>query len=101
MKPDDKEIDDLVKALSSKHGLKFDELVNQSKKLATYIKRLGNFNFVEPDPLPDIPHVGRVIVDAVLQVGHDFEKQVRKRVEYIKNYDEAVTVSGFLRIRET
>ena len=37
-------------------------------------------------------------MDAVLQVGHDYEKQVRKRVEYIKNYDEAVTVSGFLRI---
>jgi hypothetical protein len=98
MTPDDKEIDDLLKALSSRHGLKFDELVNQSKQLATYIKGLGNFNFVAPDPLLDIPHIGRVIVDAVLQVGHDYEKQVRKRVEYIKNYDEAVTVSGFLRI---
>jgi hypothetical protein len=97
MKPGHKEISHLVKALSSRHGLKFDELAKQSRKLATYIKGLGNFNFVEPDPLMDIPHVGRVIVDAVLQVGHDYEKQVRKRVEYIKKYDEAVTVSGFLR----
>ncbi len=98
MKPDDKEIDDLVKALTSRHSLKFDELVNQSRKLATYIKGLSNFNFAEPEPLLDIPHVGRVIVDAVLQVGHDYEKQVRKRVEKIKKYNEAGTVSGFLRI---
>lgn len=98
MKPDHKEIDDLAKALTSRHGLKFDELVKQSIKLATYIKRLDNFNFVEPDSLLNIPHVGRVIVDAVLQVGHSYEKQVRKSVERIKNYDEAATLSGFLGI---
>jgi hypothetical protein len=98
MKPDEKEIDALVKALSSRHGLTFDELVKQSKKLATYIKGLDNFRFVEPDPLLDIPHVGRVIVDAVLQVGHNYEKQVRKRVEHIKSYPEAATVSGFLHL---
>lgn len=98
MKPNEKEIDVLVKALRSRHGLRFDELLKQSNKLATYIKGLDNFRFIEPDPLLDIPHVGRVIVDVVLQVGHDYEKQVRKRVEYIKNYHEAATVSGFFRI---
>lgn len=98
MRPNDKEIDVLVKALSSRHGLRFDELLKQAEKLAIYIKRLDDFEFREPDPLVDIPHVGRVIVDAVLQVGHSYERQVRKRVEYIKNYDKAATVSGFLRI---
>lgn len=98
MKPDEKEIDVLVKALSSRHGLRFDELVRQAEKLANYIKGLDDFESVEPDALVDSPHVGRVIVDAVLQVGHSYEGQVRKRVEYIKNYDEATTVSGFLRI---
>jgi hypothetical protein len=98
MEPDDIKIDELVKALRSRQGSKFDELLNQSKTSVSYIKGLGDFNFVEPDPFLDIPHVGRVVVDAVLQVGHDYEKQVRKRVEYIKNYDEAATVSGFLRI---
>ena len=98
MKPDEKEIDSLVKALSLRHGLKFDELVKQSRKLATYIKGLDNFRFVETDPLLDIPHVGRVIVDAVLQVGHNYEKQIRKIVEHIKSYSEAATVSGFLHL---
>ena len=97
MRPNDKEIDVLVKALSSRHGLRFDELLKQAEKLAIYIKGLDDFEFREPDPLVDIPHVGRVIVDAVLQVGHSYERQVRKRVEYIKNYDKAATVSGFLR----
>jgi hypothetical protein len=77
MKPDEKEIDVLVKALSSRHGLRFDELVRQEDKLAIYIKGLNDFEFRETDPLVDIPHVGRVIVDAVLQVGHNFEKIVR------------------------
>jgi len=98
MKPDEKGKDVLVKTLRSMHGLRFDEFVKQAEKLAIYIKGLDDFRFVETDPLLDIPHVGRVIVDAVLQVGHDFEKQVRKRVKCIKNYDEAATVPGFLRI---
>ena len=98
MKPDEKEIDALIKALSSMHGLRFNELARQAEKLANYIKGLDDFEFREPDPLVDIPHVGRVIVDAVLQVGHNYEKQVRKRVERIKSYPEAATLSGFLSI---
>ena len=48
MKPDDKEIDDLVKALSSKHVLRFDELVRQAEKLANYIRGLDDFESLEP-----------------------------------------------------
>jgi len=98
MKPDEKEIDALIKALSSMHGLRFNELARQAEKLADYIKGLDDFEFREPDPLVDIPHVGRVILDAVLQVGHNYEKQVCKRVERIKSYPEAATLSGFLSI---
>jgi hypothetical protein len=35
-------------------------------------------------------------VDAVLQVGHDYEKQVRKRVERVRGHPEAATLSGFI-----
>ena len=98
MKPEKKEVDVLIKSLRSLHGLRFDELVKQAEKLANYIKDLDDFERWEPDPVVDIPHVGRVIVDAVLQVGHSYEGQVRKRVEKIKRYDEAATVSGFLHI---
>ena len=55
MKPDEKEIDALVKALSLRHGLKFDELVKQSKKLATYIKGLDNFHFVHGQHRVQLP----------------------------------------------
>jgi hypothetical protein len=94
----EEEIALLIKSMRDTHGFRFDELLDRSKQLATHIKRLDDFHLVEPDPLMDIPHVGRVIVDAVLQVGHDYEKQVRKRVEKIIQYDEAATVSGFLRL---
>jgi len=98
MKPDEKEIDGFAKALRSRHALRFDELVKQAEKLAIYIKALDDFKFVQTDPLLDIPHVGRVIVDAVLQVAHDYEKQVRSRVEKIITHPEASTISGFLHL---
>lgn len=50
---------------------------------------------VDPDPLLSVEHAGRVVVDGVLQVGHDYEKQVRKRVEKVRSCPEATTISGF------
>ena len=89
-------IDELIRSLKSRHGLKFDELKKLALKFADYLKTLDGFKIVDPDPLIQIEHVGRVIVDAVLQVGHDWEKQVRKRVERIRDYPEAATLSGFI-----
>lgn len=98
MKLENKEIEILVKDLRSRHQVKFDELLRQSKKLVAYVRGLNNFVCAEPDPILNVPHVGRVIVDAVLQVGHDYEKQVRKRVHKIISFPEASTISGFLKL---
>jgi len=95
MKPDITQIDDLVRNLKDRHGDKFGQLRNEAGKFSKFIKALPGFRIVDPDPLLFIEHVGRVIVDGVLQVGHDYEKQVRKRVNEISNYQEAVSLSGF------
>jgi hypothetical protein len=98
MRPDKSEADKLVESLKSRHGLRFDELSRHARQFADFLKKLDSFRLVDLDPLLQHQHVGRVIVDGVFQVGHDFEKQVRKRVECIAKYPEAATVSGFIRL---
>ena len=95
MKPDRIQIDDLVRDLEKRHGGKLDLLKNEARRFSRYIKALPTFRLVDPDPLLFVEHVGRVVVDGVLQVGHDYEKQVRKRVNQISNCKEAHTLSGF------
>ena len=95
MKPDRTQIDDLVRDLERRHGGKLDLLKNEAKRFSRFIKALPVFRIVDPDPLLYVEHVGRVVVDGVLQVGHDYEKQVRKRVHQIANYQEAGSLSGF------
>jgi len=95
MKPDRAQIEDLIRRLEKSHGVKFGQLKNEGKRFSGFLKALPKFRLVDPDPLLFVEHVGRVAVDGVLQVGHDYEKQVRKRVEKIRSYQEARTVSGF------
>jgi len=98
MRPDKSEADKLLESLRSRHGLRFDELNQHARQFADFLKQLESFRLVDLDPLSQPQHVGRVIVDGVFQVGHDYEKQVRKRVERIVKYPEAATVSGFIRL---
>ncbi len=86
----------LLQTLQSRHSFIFNDLLSQSFIFISYLKNLSEFKLVDPDPLLYIPHVGRVIIDGVLQVGHNYEKQVRKRVNIIIKYDEAATMSGFV-----
>lgn len=95
MKPDEIQIDDLVRNLKKRHGVKSEQLRNEGIRFSRFLRALSGFKLVDPDPLLFVEHVGRVVVDGVLQVGHDYEKQVRKRVEQIRSYPEAGSASGF------
>jgi len=100
MKPDRTQAKDLVRNLENKHGVKFDQLNMEARRFSEFLKGLSGFKLGEPDPLLSVEHVGRVIVDGVLQVGHDYEKQVRKRIERIRSYPQAGSVSGFRLLME-
>ncbi len=100
MKPDRIQIDELVCDLEQGHLNKFDLLKNEAIRFSRFLKTLPAFRIVDPDPLLSIEHVGRVIVDGVLQVGHGYEKQVRKRVYRISKYKEAEFLSGFRKLLE-
>jgi hypothetical protein len=97
MKPEQKQIEELSVYLKKQHGVKYENLKISGLKFANFLRELPGFNqcLGDPDPLLQAEHVGRVIVDGVLQVGHSYEKQVRSRVERIRGYPEAATVSGF------
>lgn len=101
MKPDENQIDDLVRSIEKRHGDKSEQLRNEGRRLGRFLRVLPGFRLVDPDPLLFVEHVGRVIVDGVLQVGHDYEKQVRKRVEQISKYPEAGSMSGFKLLLES
>lgn len=89
-----------TKALSTKlqqlHGPRLQELEREASSFASYLRSLSGFRFVDAE-LP-AGHVGVVIVDGVLQVAHDYEKQVRKRVALIQQVQAASTVSGFIHV---
>jgi len=74
-----------------------DDLFTEVTKLVTYIKSLqsqGKFN-CRPKGASS-RHCGAIITDAVLQMGHNYEKQVRDRVNNVKTMPTAASVSGFL-----
>ena len=97
------QIAELTGYLQDRHGAKYENLKTLGLKFANFLRELPGFNqcLGATDPVFEVQHVGRVIVDGVLQVGHDFEKQVRKRVERICEYPEAATVSGFRNLLES
>jgi hypothetical protein len=71
------------------------ELEAEAKKLVNYVHSLNdNFKITKAEPLK---HIGAIITDAVLQVGHRWKTHVGPRVERIENsYPEAGTISGLL-----
>jgi hypothetical protein len=75
-------------------------LQREAKKLVNYIISLGNsFRIITAQ---QETHIGAIITDAVLQVGHHWKRQVGPRVERIKSeYPEAATISGILRLLQT
>lgn len=98
MKPSSSQVDDLNRFLQSLHRNKLNVLANEAQAFAKYIKKLIGFKIVIAQLPPEHRHVGRVIIDGVLQVGKDYEKQVRPAVERILRFQEAATVSGFINL---
>ena len=97
MKPTQSQVNALHQKLRSWHSpgeLKM--LRDEAKKLANYLDTLSGFRMIDRTLSDRDKHVGRVIVDGVLQVASDYEKQVRKVVSYITGVSEAATVSGFI-----
>ena len=76
------------------------ELQAEAKKLANYIKSLGSsFTILRATPSK---HIGAIIADAVLQVGHQWKAQVEKRVVRIEtHYPQADTLSGLSSLLNT
>lgn len=88
----------LLRVLMGQHGQKFNDLKAMGEQFARALQLMPDWQIVEaPEPSR---HVGRVIVDLVLSVGHDYEKQVRRAVEMIKKQPEASTMTGFIRLLE-
>jgi len=75
------------------------ELEVEVKKLVSYINSLG---LEIPRRKPPHEHVGSIIADAVLQVGHQWKTHVGPRLERIRDkYPEASTTSGLSYLLET
>ena len=96
------QIVEFTQHLQDQHKATYEDLRLLGSKFAKFLRELHGFSqcLGPADPVFQVPHTGRVIVDGVLQVGHDFEKQVRKRVERITGHPEAATVSGFRTLLE-
>ena len=77
-------------------GNKYNELRKQAQDLYSYLNTLKGFTIINKSLSPASEHAGRVIVDAVLQVGKDYEKQVKPAVTRILRFKEAATISGFI-----
>ena len=90
------QVDELYKFLRSLHRSKLGELEEKGKMFAKYLNLLNGFEIVDAET--PHKHVGAVIIDGVLQVGKDYEKLVRPAVDKILKYEEARTVSGFIRL---
>jgi endonuclease III len=81
------------------------ELETDIKKLIDYINKVkssGSFKIIKKVPPSEDPadeHIGAIIVDATLSARHNYENQVRKRVENLKKkYPAASTTSSFLQL---
>lgn len=71
-----------------------EELATEARNLANFIDSLG---FQIPRREPPHKHIGAAVADAVLQIGHHYDKQVRDRILYLRyRYPETATISGFL-----
>jgi hypothetical protein len=96
MRPGKTDVDRLLEYLRWLHGPKLEELEEKGKALAEYLERVRGFALI--DAKQPYEHIGRVIVDWVLQVGKNYETHVRPAVDRIKTFPGAATVSGFTRL---
>lgn len=65
----------------------------QARQLADYVKSLNDFIHYESYD-GNYNHIGATVADAVLQKGHNYELQVRPRIQRIrKEYNAAITSS--------
>jgi len=97
MKPTQSQVNALCQSLQTRYDdAKLKILSAEAKVFADYLNRLSGFKIVASPLLSRHQHVGRVIVDGVLQVGSGYEKQVRGVVNYIAGVSQAATVSGFI-----
>jgi len=101
MKPSESEVTKLYLFLKSRHGAKLRQLESEAKAFADYLMTLSNFKIIGAQLPTEDRHVGRVIVDGVLQVGKNYERQVRPAVERILKFPGAATVSGFIYLLRT
>lgn len=93
MKPTPVQVSQLHSFLQVLHGAKLRQFQQMANTFTQFLQGLPRFNIV--DTTPQQPHVGRVIVDGVLQQGKDYEKVVRHAVECVTKFGEAATLSGF------
>lgn len=93
MKPTTIEVNELRTLHQNLHPGKLNQLEERAKKFTQFLSALAGFRIVEYG-LPT-PHIGRVIVDGVLQQGKDYEKLVRPAVTSIIKFREAATLRGF------
>jgi len=98
MKPSRDQVDKLYHFLKSKHGSRLEQLESKAKAFAHYLRGLSNFKIIDAQLPAEHRHVGRVIIDGVLQVGKNYERQVRPAVESILRFPQAATTSGFIRL---
>ena len=99
MKPETTKIEELLNFLSSLHGSNLTKLRDMAEIFANYIKSLNDFVMLDAPQSYD--HIGSAILDWVLQVGHDWEKQVKTAVNKINDFPEARTLSGFINLLNT
>ena len=96
MKPNPQKEKLLIATLGRWHGSKYGDLQIKGKQFADGLRSLPSFNVVQATH--PSKHVGRVIVDGVLQVGKDYERQVRPAVYRILLFRQAATITGFIEL---
>jgi hypothetical protein len=95
LKPTTQEIKQLGQFQNTLHGPKIPQLQNEAQKLKTYLKFVV-YKVTKSYQPPK--HIGRVIVDGVLQVGKNFSTQVLPAVLHIEKIPQAATLSGFINL---
>lgn len=75
-------------------------LDEHAKKLAAFVKSLPDFIHYETYD-GNYNHIGATVADAVLQRGHNYEAQVRPRIDRIRrDYSDATSTSAALQVLE-
>lgn len=79
--------------------MRTEELESEARKLVDFINSLG---LQIPRRAPPHKHIGAIIADAVLQIVHRYNEQVRDRILNLRDqYPETTTTSGFLHALKT